>query len=202
MNEFDKKAATWDEPKRAERAKVIARAISDLLPKDTTLTALEYGCGTGLVGLELRDRFKELTLVDSSKGMLEVVREKLKDLSVKNIDVLDADSLAGTSKKFDVIFSSMVLHHIPDTKKILSDWHGLMSAHGNLCIVDLDPDGGLFHDDGFDGHSGFDRGALGEQARVAGFTNIKFSTICDMQKIARDGVERTFTLFLMIAEKK
>ena len=52
MNEFDEKAAGWDaKPIRVERAQAAAKGIAAGVTLDVRMRALEYGCGTGLVGL-------------------------------------------------------------------------------------------------------------------------------------------------------
>ncbi len=40
-------------------------------------SALEYGCGTGLVGLHLINDFKTLVFADSSREMLKQAEQKL-----------------------------------------------------------------------------------------------------------------------------
>jgi len=51
--EFDEKAATWDDnPEHAHRARAIAEEIDKEIPFDSTFTAMEYGCGTGLLSFQ------------------------------------------------------------------------------------------------------------------------------------------------------
>ena len=64
-NRFDKAAADWDKKqRRVELAKAIAAGISTPLPLHKEMQALEYGCGTGLVGLALAPRLGSLIAVD------------------------------------------------------------------------------------------------------------------------------------------
>ena len=77
LNEFDEKAKTWDDnPDHAQRANTIAQASIEQLPYDPSFTAMEYGCGTGLLSFPLRERFRKITLIDNSAGMLEVLKKK------------------------------------------------------------------------------------------------------------------------------
>jgi len=205
QNEFDNKAKTWDtQPDRAHRSQVIAEAICDAIPHNPSFTAMEYGCGTGLLSFPIKDRFSKITLIDNSQGMLDVLREKIKAENATNMDVLNIDLLessAGLSNKFSVIYNSMVLHHIVDVNKIMSIWYSLLTAPGYLCVADLDSDGGLFHGKEFKGHNGFDRVDLEKIATETGFINVNFTTVYEIKKTGNDGVERTFPLFLMVAEK-
>jgi ubiquinone/menaquinone biosynthesis C-methylase UbiE len=204
-NEFDDKAKTWDtQPDRAHRSQIIAEAISGSIPHNPSFTAMEYGCGTGLLSFQIKDQFSKITLIDNSQGMLDVLREKIKTENVTNMDVLNIDLLessAGLSNTFSVIYNSMVLHHIPDVKKIMSIWYSLLTVPGYLCIADLDSDNGLFHGKGFKGHNGFDRTNLEKIITETGFVNVKFTTVYKIKKTGNDGVERTFPLFLVVAEK-
>lgn len=44
--------------------------------------AMDFGCGTGLVGLNLYAEFDERVLVDSSLAMLKQVEEKLDQMAL------------------------------------------------------------------------------------------------------------------------
>ena len=133
-NEFDEKAMAWDDdPQHAKRAQTIAKAIGKEIPFAPSLTAMEYGCGTGLLSFPLRDRFSTITLIDSSKGMLEVLKEKITRSGATNMEALNVDLLESPnslSKTFSVIYSAMVLHHIDDIGKMLSTWHSLLTNPG------------------------------------------------------------------------
>jgi hypothetical protein len=95
----------------------------------------------------------------------------------------------------------MTLHHIPDTGRILSDFFELLKSPGWLCVADLDLEDGSFHGSDFSGHRGFDRKALGEKARSAGFDAIRFSTVFHLVRhVGERDVD--FPLFLMIAQKR
>jgi 2-polyprenyl-3-methyl-5-hydroxy-6-metoxy-1,4-benzoquinol methylase len=206
LNEFDEKAKTWDtQPDRAHRSQVIAESIIAAIPHNSSMTAMEYGCGTGLLSFPIKDRFSQITLIDNSQGMLDVLREKIKAENVTNMNVLNVDLLESTSsisKKFSVIYNLLVLHHIADVKKIMSIWYSLLTTPGYLCIADLDSDNGLFHGKDFKGHNGFNRTDLQKIAQETGFVNINFTSAYEIKKAGNDGIERSFPIFLMVAEKK
>jgi len=201
VSDFDARAATWDDdPTKIERARAIADAILREVPLAPSMAALEYGAGTGLLGFMLRDRVGELTLADISEGMLEVAQRKIAasgDSRVRAVKLdLTTDPLPAA--RYDLVFSAMTLHHLPDTVGILQRFHALLRPHGVLCIADLDTEDGSFHGAGFDGHLGFDRAVLGAQAGAAGFMRVRFSTAYEMRK-AVGGNMRTFPIFLMVA---
>ena len=78
MTNFDSRAKTWDsDPKKVERAAQVAQAIRAALPLQPGMTALEVGCGTGLLSFALQSDFAHITLADTSEGMLDVLAAKI-----------------------------------------------------------------------------------------------------------------------------
>lgn len=82
------------------------------------LSILELGCGTGNLSLYIREIFPQakLTLVDLSAEMLEHAAQKLgsKEVALVNQGFMD---LAFADKTFDMVVSSMALHHLLDNEK-------------------------------------------------------------------------------------
>lgn len=201
--DFDARAATWDEdPAKIERARAVADAIDREAPLSPSMRALEYGAGTGLLSFLLRPRLGEIVLADVSEGMLEVARGKIAAAGDASMHAVRLDLLHDPVpvERYDVVYSLMTLHHVRDTATILRRFHETLAHPGLLLVADLDAEDGSFHGEGFDGHSGFDRAALREQALAAGFADARFVTAYEMTKETRHGV-RTFPIFLMIAVK-
>jgi ubiquinone/menaquinone biosynthesis C-methylase UbiE len=200
--DFDARATTWDDdPVKTVRAQAVADEIVRRVPLERTMRAMEYGCGTGLLSFMLRSRVGEVTLADVSDGMLAVAAQKIAVANDAAMRTAKLDLLVDPppDQRFDVIYSAMTLHHIPDTDAILRRFNAVLARPGYLCIADLDAEDGSFHGAGFDGHLGFDRATLGAKARQAGFAKVSFSTAYEMKK-AVAGVARTFPVFLMVAE--
>jgi len=203
-NDFDARAATWDDdPTKVARARAIAQAIEREVPLRDTMSALEYGAGTGLLGFMLRHRFADLTLADVSEGMLEVAAKKIAAANDARVRAIKLDLVSDPlpAQRFDIVFSAMTLHHIPDTQAVLRRFLAVLNRPGFLCIADLDTEDGGFHGAGFDGHLGFDRERLAQQTRAAGFADVRFTTAYEMTKLVADA-NRTFPIFLMVAGTK
>jgi hypothetical protein len=135
--------------------------------------------------------------------MLEVIENKCNSLGIKNARVICCDIMKEEfTECYDYIFSSMTLHHIIDTEKILSLFYELIVCDGKLLIVDLDVDDGSFHRNhiGFDGHNGFEHKALTEMAKKVGFKNVTIQTFYESTE-THDGIEKAYSLFIMKAEK-
>ncbi len=202
--DFNVEASSWDNHRRAQRAKIIAEEISKTVQLKSHFNALEFGCGTGLVSFNLYGKFQHITLVDTSKGMIDVLNKKIQNSFVKNMNALhmDISKCTPTIGKFDVIYSSMALHHIKDTETTLKTLFSLLNNGGYLIIVELTEDDGTFHklEKGFNGHNGFNQGYLKNLLANIGFTNISSRVFFNGEKIIA-GEEIRYSLFLMVGNK-
>ncbi|MFH5833947.1 class I SAM-dependent methyltransferase [Halalkalibaculum sp. DA384] len=206
MSRFDEEAKDWDTPESQERAENIADAIKAHIPLSKEMSAFEYGCGTGQLSFELRDEIGSITLADSSTGMLDVLRDKIKAESAEDMTPVKLDLTKDPlpSEQFDLVYTMMTLHHIPDTQLILNQFHELLNPGGYLCVADLDKEDGSFHGhDVDDVHKGFDREDLARLVEKQGFTDISFKTAYRMEKeINEQGETKIFPVFLMVAQKE
>ncbi|MDD2922543.1 MAG: class I SAM-dependent methyltransferase [Anaerolineales bacterium] len=205
MTNFDKRAKDWDaDPKKVERARAIAEAIRNMIPLSRETSALEYGCGTGLLSFALQSDLGQITLADTSQGMLDVLAEKIQSSGVKNMRGLRLDLAVDPlpAQRYHITYSLMTLHHIEDTNDILKKFNAILEPNGYLLVADLDKEDGSFHTDGTtDVHKGFEKNELQKQVEAAGFTNIKFTTAYVIKKKIGDE-EKSFPVFLMSAQKK
>jgi ubiquinone/menaquinone biosynthesis C-methylase UbiE len=201
--DFDARAATWDDdPLKVERAQAVADAIVRDVALDRSMRALEYGCGTGLLSFMLRPRLGHITLADVSDGMLAVAAGKVAAANDAAMRTVKLDLAAETlpDERYDLVYSLMTLHHIPDTDAILRRFNAILAQPGWLCIADLDTEDGSFHGPGVDVHHGFDRAVLAAKASQAGFAAVDFSTAHEIVKTV-DGLPHRFPVFLMVARK-
>jgi ubiquinone/menaquinone biosynthesis C-methylase UbiE len=200
---FDDKAKTWDDdPMKQARAQAVADGIRARVPLTTGMAGLEYGCGTGLLSFVLQPYLSRIALADSSDGMLSVLREKIVSRGIENMTPMKLDLVTDPlpAERFGIAFSLMTFHHIPDTDRILQDLFALLTVPGYLCIADLDSEDGSFHGPAFSGHRGFDRKALERSAIKAGFQEVTFSTVFNINKAGSAG-QKDFPVFLMVARK-
>jgi 2-polyprenyl-3-methyl-5-hydroxy-6-metoxy-1,4-benzoquinol methylase len=200
---FDAKARTWDaDPAKVERARIVGEAIVRAVPGLAAKSVLEYGCGTGLLGFVLQPHAAHVTLADSSREMLAVVREKLLKLGAANVaaELLDLTAGPPPPTRFDVACTLLTLHHISDVDDVLRKLFALVASGGILCVSDLDAEDGSFHGSGFEGHHGFDRADLRRRLEAAGFTGVRISTVHSVTKETASG-PRTFPLFLAFAQR-
>lgn len=201
---FDDDAKNWDTEKRSKRAKIVADEIRKTVGVLKNSSAMEFGCGTGLISFNLKDEFESITLVDSSTGMMDVLKSKIEKCKANNmfpyqVDIFDENSL---NVKFDVIYNSMVLHHIHDVEAMTRRFHESLQEDGCLCIVDLDEEDGSFHKKypDFDGHNGFNQEELKRILMNVGFKNVESRTFYHAVKDV-GGEKVNYSLFLMKARK-
>jgi ubiquinone/menaquinone biosynthesis C-methylase UbiE len=200
---FDAKALQWDEnPAFRERGEKVAQAIRQAVPLHPNMSALDYGSGTGLLSFPLKDELGSILLADSSAGMLEVAARKIAEQGARNMTMVKLDLLADPlpAQRFDLIYTAMTLHHVPDTDQILRIFHDLLEPGGHLCIADLDKEDGSFHGLEVDVHHGFDRNDLTRRAEKAGFEDVRFQTVFSIAKEQETGT-RCYPVFLMTARR-
>lgn len=203
VEEFNRKAVGWDlKTERVKRVGQIARAMLGQVSFSQDMVALEYGCGTGLLGFSLQPYVKTMVMADNSQGMLEVLGEKIRAAGVTNMEVryLDLSSGEVPDEKFDLICSCMVLHHIRNIDEVLSAWVEMLKSEGVLLIADLDEEDGSFHQDGHTIHNGINRAWLCGELEKKGLVRVKNSTAMVIDKEI-EGEGRGFPVFLISAEK-
>jgi ubiquinone/menaquinone biosynthesis C-methylase UbiE len=200
MNRFDTHARTWDtDPMHIERSEAIAKEMIRILPTGKKLHALEYGAGTGILSFILRDRFSDIVLMDSSKEMINVCREKTEYFKTNHIHPIWID-LENTEYpgKFDIIYNQMVMHHVKDINLIIRKFYDLLKPGGILAIADLYSEDGSFHGpDVTDVHWGFDPETLQKQMGKTGFTGYDVKTCYVVKK----STGREYPIFLLTALK-
>lgn len=202
---FDDRAQSWDaDVSKVERAQAFASKIIKFVKLERSFTAMEYGCGTGLLSIQLRDKFAEIFLVDTSAGMLSVLKQKIEEGGIANFrpTLVDLQQLPAPIGSFDVIFTMMTLHHVADIPSLLAAFWQNMAPGGYLCISDLVSEDGSFHanDPAFDGHHGFERAFIGSALVAAGFTVEQYEVYFTLSKMVKNQ-KRDYPLFCVIAQK-
>jgi len=173
------------------------------VPVGPEMEALDLGCGTGLVTLELQPRVRTITGLDGSAGMLARLAEKARARGLANVrwlqhDLADAAPLPG---RYDLVASSLTLHHVADAPGLLRRIHAALRPGGWLAIADLEPDGGEFHEDPAGvHHPGFERRELQAWAETAGLGGVRFAEAARTVK-PRPGGPREFSVFLLVARR-
>ncbi len=173
-NVFERMAQRYDSESRIELANIIVKKVRQALADSESKTLLDYGSGTGLVGLQLVDLVRSVLLVDSSEQMMAVAEAKITHNNILNASVRVSDFTEETPDlKADIILVSLVLLHIPKTTLILEQLYSILNEGGKLLIVDFDKDETISHPKV---HNGFLHDDLKNKLSDAGFKSIEIET--------------------------
>ena len=103
------------------------------LELDKTKSVLEVGVGTGRLAKKAAPRCLEFVGIDISPKTAERARENLKDFG--NVSIICADFTDYPfERRFDVIYSSLVMMHFRDKDGFISKISGLLEKNGVFCL--------------------------------------------------------------------
>ena len=203
--DFDKEAAKWDaDAIRLKLANDVASAIIREAAPAPYMDVIDFGCGTGLIALGLQPLVGTITCVDSSRGMLDMLEQKIRDRAITNIrtHLADFDGVDRLKGRYHLVVSSMTMHHVKDISSLFKQWYELLLPGGMLCAADLDLEDGSFHADNTGVfHFGFDRVTLQGLLREAGFREFRDITAATVSREVGGKQNREFTVFLITAKK-
>lgn len=193
---FDTAARDWDQRPMSQQLAAVPERLLAQLPLQASDHVLDFGAGTGLLSVPIAPKVAQVTALDMSAAMLQVLDEK----GLANISTLQQDIFAGLPGRYHAVVSCMALHHVADTAALLRAFADALHPGGRIALVDLYQEDGSFHGDneakGVQ-HFGFAPEALQALAEQAGLMDIAFSDILRLQH--RNG--RAYPLFLMTGRK-
>ena len=203
---FAEKAKMWDSnPQIMALADLFSTELDKIVPDHSGLAILEFGCGTGLVGLRYAGKATSLDMVDASPAMLDVLRTKDEALASHvtvhegTLSMLVGQALAPESA--DWVISNMALHHVKDIPALIGTLHRLIKPGGHVTIGELETEPGTFHAPDVVPHNGFDPYELSRLFEKGGFTLNKTHTFLTMPRCDNDGVTRTYSAFILDATR-
>jgi ubiquinone/menaquinone biosynthesis C-methylase UbiE len=115
--------------------------LIDYLPRESR-SILELGCGTGNLSLLLVRNFPDasLTLVDGSPDMIALTRSRISDAGFSANEptyvAAQFEELALPDSSFDLVVSSISLHHVVDKAGLYRKFRALLRAGGSFCFAD------------------------------------------------------------------
>uniref|UniRef100_A0A7S2U0V2 Uncharacterized protein n=1 Tax=Lotharella oceanica TaxID=641309 RepID=A0A7S2U0V2_9EUKA len=154
---WDKHQADYDK----DSADFVAKAVPMMkkllagagMTFDEDRKALDFGAGTGNLAIPLATSFcGHVTAVDLSEGMLAHLKKKIQSTDIENrFRIICAELGPGDVVKkpsdqkrhvkegdYDLVLCSMVIHHVPDRKKIIEMFKSMLKPGGVLMIYEFE----------------------------------------------------------------
>lgn len=196
-DKFEMIANVYDTPERLQIAKVSSGAIREYLVDAKNKGAIDFGCGTGLVGMNLLHDFHSVLFLDTSQNMIHQVEQKISNSNIQNAAVLcfDFEKESLPDLHADYIFMVQVLLHIHDVEVVLSRLYDVLNVGGHLLIVDFNKNENVVSDMV---HNGFDQRALTDSMTKIGYRNIQSKTFYTGSKLF---MGQDASLFILDSQK-
>lgn len=181
-DKFEMIANSYDNPERIHIAKVSSDAIREYVVDAKSKNAIDFGCGTGLVGMNLLNEFNSMLFLDTSPNMINQINQKIAIFKIQNADTVcfDFEKKGLSDLHADYIFMAQVLLHIHDVEFVLSRLFDVLNDGGHLLIVDFDKNEEVVSDLV---HNGFHQDELADIMTKIGFRNIQSKTFYSGSKI-------------------
>ena len=111
--------------------------ILDLVLPAGPRAALDIGCGTGFLSLELAARGNRVTGIDLAPAMLDAARRKAAEAGLDiRFEIGDAEQAPFPAASFDLVISRHVLWTLPHPEAAIDDWIRVLRLGGRLVVID------------------------------------------------------------------
>lgn len=174
-DKFEMIANRYDTSERIQIAKISSNAIREYLVDAKSKNAIDFGCGTGLIGMNLLNDFNSMLFLDTSQNMINQVRQKISSSNIRNAATLciDFEKDNVSDLHADYIFMAQVLLHIDDYKSVLLKLYDVLNPGGHLIIIDFNKNDEITSDIV---HNGFYQEMLTNIMSKTGYKNIRSRT--------------------------
>jgi len=113
------------------------RALGALIDPDAVVGDL--GCGTGTVSEWLSLFCERVIAVDASREMLQAARENLGGRKHVQLRQGSLEKLPIENGELDIALMMLVLHHLPEPKRVLAEAARALKPGGRLLVLDMLP---------------------------------------------------------------
>ena len=139
---WGKRAAHFDEDfghsiRTPEERAAWDRVFALALGGRAGIAALDVGCGTGILSLELAARGHRVTGIDFAPEMLSLAKDKAaKAGAAIRFEHADAENLPFAPASFDLVITRHVLWTLPHPEAAIGEWIRVLRPGGRLAVID------------------------------------------------------------------
>jgi len=113
------------------------RVFALALDGRNSLDALDIGCGTGFLSLELAARGHRVTGIDFAPAMLALAKGKAVQAAADiRFEEADAEALPFPPLSFDLVITRHVLWTLPHPEAAIDEWTRVLRPGGRLVVID------------------------------------------------------------------
>ena len=170
-----------------------ARALASLLPP---LKAADFGCGTGVLSVEIARWAEQVYAIDQSRSVLQQAKARAEREGLTNMRFLrqDLHRLSLPDALLDLVVISQSLHHVQEPREVLGEAFRILKAGGRLILLELMPHEERWVQDRLGHrHLGFEPAQLEKTLAALGFTRIL--------RVDHDRGNSPFRVFMLNGEK-
>ena len=133
---YDDWAATYDRDLRSWRYQAPSLTVAALAEAQPSAgKVLDVGCGSGLVGIELRTAgFADITGIDLSSSALELALATGAYEVVRQADV-QSGPIPFDDDRFDALVCVGVMTYLPDTTAVVTDFCRVVGQGGSILFT-------------------------------------------------------------------
>lgn len=175
---FEEVASNWDNMRSDFfPVSVRERAISEMVIKEG-VTVADIGAGSGFITEGLLDYDIEITAVDESEKMLDVMKEKFRSSDNISYLISESEQIQTPDNSWNYALANMFLHHVERPPVVIKELFRTLKPGGKLIITDLDKHNFEFLvTEQNDRWMGFERSDIQLWFEDAGFKNVSIDCV-------------------------
>lgn len=202
---FDQVAPNYHETRVQQYGKDFCQLLFAQVPLEPNMSVADIGCGTGYLTKALAVRVAQVTGVDASTEMLAIARREMAQANLTHVELVNAEAthLPFPDGRFDLVFASLLLHHISDPVEVLTEFHRVLRTGGRVAIIDVkEHKHHWVKTEKHDLWLGFSRAELAEWFQEAGFKEERIQDLgCDCYTTNSQGRAARIKMILATGRK-
>lgn len=198
---FQRLGKRWDELREAAFGQAFAaEAFVALLPREWTV--VDIGTGTGFLLPTLAENFDRVIAVEPAEAMLECARQRIAECGADNVvfHAGNLDRLPMKDRVCDLAIACLVLHHVVEPSRALSEMHRVVRPGGRILVIEQRAhEDQAFYEMMQDRWWGFERGELARDVAAVGFKDVRHHEL--RMTRTKSGAIESPGLFVLTADK-